>query len=163
MTQSSIMKRGLSSELPLYLKMKKAWFVAVILFCSTSLLAQKNNQSVEAAVIGFFNGLSLRNTDSLKYYTTTDFQLLENGEVWNLDTLINKITPLKGSDITRTNHFDFITTSIKRNMAWVSYHNRADFRKGEKQQSVKWLESAVLLKEGGRWKIQMLHSTPLRD
>lgn len=141
--------------------MKKALSVAVILFCSTALMAQKKNQPVEAAVVGFFNGLSLRNSDTLKFYTTADFQLLENGEVWNLDTLINKITPLKGSEITRTNHFDFITTSIKGNMAWVSYHNRADFRKGEKQQSVKWLESAVLLKEGGRWKIQLLHSTTL--
>ncbi len=150
-------------QLPVYLKMKKAILVALILFCSTVLMAQKKDRSVEAAIIGFFNGLSLRNADSLKYYTTEDFQLLEDGEVWNMDTLVNKMSSRKSSDIIRINHFDFITTRFQGKMAWVSYRNTAEFRKGEKKQLVKWMESAVLIKTAGRWKVQMLHSTPLHD
>jgi hypothetical protein len=143
--------------------MKKGLFIALSLFCSGVLMAQKKKHSVEAAVAGFFNGLSIRNADTLKYYATADFQLLEDGEVWNMDSLINKMKPLKGSAITRLNQFDFISTRISGNMAWVSYHNTAEFRKGENTKLVKWLESAVLIKTGGRWKIQMMHSTPLQE
>ena len=115
--------------------------------------------SIEASITKFFDGLSEINADKLKAYTTGDFLLLEGGEVWNMDTLVNKISPRKNSGIQRVNKFEFIRTEQNGNIAWVSYHNRADFSLNDKKQTVKWLESAVLIKENGRWKIKLLHST----
>lgn len=142
--------------------MKGIFFISLFAMCSTHLLAQKDKRKIEATVVGFFNGLSLVNADTLKYYSTTDFQLLEDGQVWNMDTLINKIMPRKNSKIERINTFEFIRTEQSGNMAWVSYNNSAEFRLGEKQQIMKWLESAVLTKSKGSWKIQLLHSTKLK-
>ena len=129
---------------------------------STNLLAQKDKDKIEASVVGFFNGLSLVNADTLKYYSTTDFQLLEDGKVWNMDTLISKIMPRKNSKIERINTFEFIRTEQSGNMAWVSYNNSAEFKLGDKQQIMRWMESAVLTKSKGSWKIQLLHSTKLK-
>jgi hypothetical protein len=70
--------------------------------------------------------------------------------------------PRKNLNIQRINKFEFITIEQKDNIAWVSYNNSADFRLGEKQQTKKWLESAVLVRTKGRWKIQMLHSTKIK-
>ena len=142
--------------------MKFIFFVLLTILISNGLLAQEHNNKIEATVIGFFNGLSLLNADTLKYYSTADFQLLEDGQIWNMDTLINKIMPRRNSKIERLNHFEFIRTVRSRNMAWVSYNNSAEFRLGEKQQTMKWMESAVLIKDKGNWKIQLLHSTKLK-
>ena len=142
--------------------MKSLPVIFLFLISSTAIHAQKDQRKIEASIVGFFNGLSLLNQDTLSYYTASDFQLLEDGEVWNLDTLVNKIMPRKNSKVQRINKFEFIKVEQNGSMAWVSYNNQADFRLGEKQQTLKWLESAVLIKDKGRWKIQMLHSTKLK-
>ena len=141
----------------------KKLFVIFFLFLSVSdIMAQKDSQSIQATVIGFFNGLSLINSDTLKHYTTSDFELLEDGEVWNMDTLVNAVKPLKGSNMIRVNSFNFLTTKIQKDIAWVSYYNTADYTMDEKKRQVRWLESAVLVKTKGRWKIQLLHSTKIK-
>ncbi|MGZ5190428.1 MAG: nuclear transport factor 2 family protein [Flavisolibacter sp.] len=142
--------------------MKKVLLLLLVTSSSNFLFAQKENKEIESSIIGFFNGLSLINPDTLKFYSSTDFQLLENGEIWNLDTLIVKIMPRKNSNIQRINNFNFVKTEQNNETAWVSYYNTADYRLGDKQQTVKWLESAVLKKSNGKWKIQMLHSTKLK-
>ena len=142
--------------------MKRMFFITLVVICSTDLFAQKDKAKIEGTIVGFFNGLSLVNADTLKYYSTPDFQLLEDGEVWNIDTLLSKVMPRKNSKIQRVNTFQFIRTEQSGNMAWVSYHNSAEFKLGEKQQVVRWIESAVLVKNKGSWKMQMLHSTKLK-
>jgi hypothetical protein len=132
------------------------------LFFSSILFAQKDKTVIEASVAGFFNGLSLIDADTLKFYSTADFLLLEDGQVWNLDTLVNKIMPRKSMNIKRVNAFQFISTEQEGSMAWVSYYNTAEFSRDEKKQTVRWLESAVLKKERGKWRIKMLHSTKLK-
>jgi len=142
--------------------MRVMLFASLFVMYSMNLLAQKDKNKIEGTVVGFFNGLSLVNADTLKYYSTADFQLLEDGQVWNMDTLVNKIMPRKNSKIERVNSFQFIRIEQRGNMAWVSYNNSAEFRLGEKQQIMRWMESAVLTKSNGSWKIQMLHSTKLK-
>jgi hypothetical protein len=79
-----------------------------------------------------------------------------------MDTLINKMLPRKNSNVKRINAFEFIQTEQSGNVAWVSYHNSARFISGEREQVVRWLESAVLVKTKGKWKIQLLHSTKVK-
>ena len=98
-----------------------------------------------------------------KKYCTIDFLLLEDGDVWNMDTLANKLSPFKAVSFSRTNHLDFIRTQVKGNIAWVAYSNSADMVINGQKMNVQWLESAVLVKEGNEWKIQLLHSTPLNS
>ena len=142
--------------------MKKVWLLLIVVIFSNQLFAQKENKEIESSIIGFFNGLSLINADTLKLYSTADFQLLENGEIWNLDTLIVKSMPRKNANIQRVNSFNFVKTEHNKDLAWVSYYNSGEFSLGEKRQVVKWLESAVLKKQNGKWKIQMLHSTKMK-
>ena len=142
--------------------MKKLLLLPIILMLSVTLHAQKEKTDLQAVINGFFNGLSLLNADTLKYYATSDFELLEDGEVWNMDTLINKAFSRKDLKIIRVNKFGFITTEQKGNSAWVSYWNTAEFTLGDRSRVVKWLESAVLVKEKGKWKIRMLHSTAIK-
>ena len=44
----------------------------------------------------------------------------------------------------------------------VQTTSTAGFSAGNRQQTVRWLESAVLTREEGKWKIAVLHSTRLK-
>ena len=88
--------------------MKQIIFISLFFIHSTELIAQKDKIQIEAAVVGFFNGLSLINADSLQHYSTSDFHLLEDGEVWNMDTLLSKVMPRKNSNIQRSINSPFL-------------------------------------------------------
>lgn len=131
---------------------------------SQSVAAQKETVKIKSAVNGFFNGLSLLNADSIRNYVTSDFHLIEDGEIWNTDTLLNKVLhPTRNRNVKRANAFEYARIEQSGSIAWVSYHNTAVFSLGDKSRTVKWMESAVLIKVKGRWRIQMLHSTSLKE
>src|SRR6188474_2238430 len=97
------------------------------LFFNITSFCQKEKDSIEASISKFFDGLSEIDAKKLKAYTTDDFILLENGQLWNIDTLINKMSTPKNAGIKRINKFQFIKTEQNGDIAWVSYHNTAEF------------------------------------
>jgi Calcium/calmodulin dependent protein kinase II association domain len=48
---------------------------------------------------------------------------------------------------------------ISGNTAWIAYVNIGSIADGSGTMDQKWLESAFLERQGGRWKIVFLHST----
>jgi len=150
--------------------MKKLIFIIVLLVSSLQISAQTapvqnfttEELEVNTAVIKFFDALSALDADKLKLQVTKDFMLLEEGEVWNTDSLSTYFEPMKKLNITRLNTFKFIKTVITNQTAWTAYFNRADMKRAEQKMAKEWLESAVLTKEGGIWKIKLLHSTTLK-
>lgn len=97
-----------------------------------------------------------------KFYAK-DFTLLENGEIWNNDSISANFEKAKLRDKIipkRTNKIDFIDIKIINGMAWVAYHNNGTWTYEEKiLGKAHWLESAVVIWTENRWKVQMLHST----
>ena len=136
----------------------------VLSFSSLHIQAQKNDEKglVNRVVTRFFDGISALDVNLMKQYVTNDFLLLEGGDVWNMDTLAVYLNQLKTGSFSRTNYLDFIRTEVKGNTAWVAYKNAADINVKGQKRNVRWLESAVLLKDGKEWKIQLLHSIPIK-
>ncbi len=110
-------------------------------------------------VVNLFQALADRDIAKLKYNCTKDILLLENGAVWNLDTLVQKVNQNTASDFKRINTIAFIDIKISGKIAWTTYNNKAEITRSGKNSIVKWLETAILTKEGGLWKIKTLHST----
>lgn len=136
--------------------------IAALLLVSLYTHAQDEKVKIQSVVINFFDGLSKLNSDEIKANCTADFVLLENGKVWNTDSLINFIAPLKTMNFKRANTLKFISTDQNNEVAWVSYYNTADITLNAQQMNLKWLESAVLIKEKDGWKIKLLHSTVIK-
>ncbi|MFN3193780.1 MAG: nuclear transport factor 2 family protein [Aureliella sp.] len=105
-----------------------------------------------------FAAMSEHDGNAMKGTATKDFQLLEHGEDWSMQTLIDAVQP-KGNPYVRRNYFCQIRAEQKGDMAWVSYWNKAMILRDGKSRTIVWLESAVMVKEQNRWKVQMLHST----
>lgn len=137
--------------------------IACTLFCINAFAQQSaEEKQIQAPVIKFFDALALINNAGMKAEVTNDFTLVEHGLIWNLDSLVNAIAPMKNMNVKRTNTINFVKTEQTGNTAIVIYYNTADMTMGDKKRTVKWLESAVLAKEGGKWKIKLLHSTDLK-
>lgn len=132
-----------------------------LLLGKSDLLAQAPVDSLHQPIIRFFDGFSQLNTALFRENTTPDFVLLEAGMIWTNDTLVSKVKPNPNMLYERKNSFTFLTTEQKGDMAWVSYWNQAVIRRGDQIRNARWLESVVLVNQSGRWKIRMMHSTPM--
>ena len=118
-------------------------------------------RKVEATVEGLFAGIAELSPPKIRAYATADMMLLENGVVWTVDSLVNALARVNKATYSRKNSFDFIRTEVTDNTAWVAYRNTADVTKDGRSATIRWLESAALVKVGDAWKIKLLHSTRL--
>ena len=97
--------------------MKKIALLVIAMSLSPFLQAQhlwtKDQQQVQQAVVKMFEALSNRDSVSLKAHCASDITLYEYGQVWNMDTLINKaIVTNTAVDFARTNTFEFLSVDI---------------------------------------------------
>lgn len=107
-----------------------------------------------------FAAMSKHDGKAMRKTSTEDFQLLEHGEDWTMQKLVDAVQP-KGKPYERKNYFMQIRARQKGDVAWVSYWNKAEIRRESGLRTVVWLESAVMVRKDDRWKIQLLHSTRL--
>jgi predicted DNA-binding protein YlxM (UPF0122 family) len=108
---------------------------------------------------------SLKKEAVQKYYTD-DFLLLEAGVVWTVDSVYSYIE--RGNErinkVERVNSFEFLQTKVKGKRAWIAYQNYADIRVNDiSVKKLHWLESGVAIKTKEGWKLEMLHSTRVKD
>jgi ketosteroid isomerase-like protein len=107
-----------------------------------------------------FAAMAKHDGKAMQETATEDFQLLEHGEDWTMQRLIEAVQP-KGKPYERKNFFSQIRARQNGDVAWVSYWNKAEIRSESGLRTIVWLESAIIVKEVDRWKIQLLHSTRL--
>ncbi|MGB7326042.1 MAG: nuclear transport factor 2 family protein [Rubripirellula sp.] len=107
-----------------------------------------------------FAAMSKHDGKAMQETATRDFQLLEHGEFWTMQKLVDAVQP-KGKPQERKNFFQQIQARQKGDVVWVSYWNKAEIRRESKVRTIVWLESAVMVREESRWKVQLMHSTRL--
>ena len=138
------------------MKTNKAVFLVLSLVLCTS--APSSETTPFDAVRNLFGAMSAFDYVRMRSTVTDDFQLLEDGEVWDIETLVAAIRPGEGSYL-RRNFFSPIRVETNNEVVWVSYWNRATFATQDELRERVWLESVVLIEDQGAWKIQLMHST----
>ncbi len=148
----------------LLIKRVKLFFIALLLTAAaTAQTITKEKATVQQTIIKLFDALSNRDSVGLKAYSTADITLYEYGQVWNIDTLIQKAIALNQStDFKRINTFDFINTTVDKNSAWATYRLQSVITRDGKQVMLQWLETVVLVKAKKQWKVKHLHSTLIK-
>jgi hypothetical protein len=119
-------------------------------------------REVQQVIDVVFEAFSEGSIGKMETAVTPDVNILEHGEVWTFDSIKFYFNKPRPADFKRINTLEFFKTEISGNMAFVSYHNTADIHANDKDRKLKWLESAVLVREGKTWKVKMLHSTRMR-
>ncbi len=147
--------------------MKRLNFIILMMFFTTISFGQVSDENdktrIKNLIIESFDEiwskLDAKNID--KYYTK-DFLLLENGEVWNNDSIKNYLDNaiLRKPNLKRMNSIEVIEIKIANKMAWIAYQNYATFSSDDKIiRKAHWLESATAILTKNGWKLEMLHST----
>jgi len=141
-----------------------SFIIFALSFTTTTLPAQNRTeqQQVQQVLHLVFEAISDGSITKMEQGVTPDVKILETGEVWTLDTLRSYFKKSRPADFKRINTLEFFQTEVEGKMAFVSYHNTAAIHANGNDRTVKWLESAVLIKEGKTWKVKMLHSTRLK-
>lgn len=121
-----------------------------------------DKEAIQNTIVNLFEQFSNRDAEKLKSYCTGDIQILESGEIWNLDTLVKKITQNKALDFKRVNNIEFLNVYTANKVGWTTYNNRADVVKDGQHYKIHWLETAILEKQKKIWKVKVLHSTLLK-
>lgn len=129
---------------------------------------QRDIDSVKYLVTQSFEDIwSDLDTEKIEEHHTRDFMLLENGVVWNNDSVANYLgkerKAMEIGQYQRLNHFEWLKAEHHKHSVWVAYHNYGTWmRKTDTLGSAHWLESAIAIKDQGQWKLQQLHSTAVR-
>ena len=150
--------------------MKKI-FPILILFLTATAVGQTSEttdeEQIKELIENTFQGIfSDLDPQALDVYLTEGFLLLETGEVWDMEKMRNYVEKAgeRKSTVKRLNYFEFIEIKIEGKMAWVAYHNKAEFKKGEEiVREMNWIESATAIHTEEGWKLQMLHSTLAKE
>jgi len=145
--------------------MKSLCFLIVCLVllvnCQTGQDLEREKQNVESTVIDFFNAVSEFNYQEMEDHCTDDFMLVEFGQFWKVDSLVSLLKPSEGKSRMVYGFTDFVT-HMEGSVGWTSYRNTGVRTAGEEKTDYEWLESAVLKKKEGMWKIALLHSTRIK-
>ncbi len=142
-----------------------------MVFFTTLSFGQVSNETdkklIKNLVMESFDEIwSKLNSKNIDKYYTKDFLLLENGEVWNNDTIANYLDKalLDKPNPIRINTIEIIDTKVTNKTAWVAYHNYATFSiDGKIVFKAQWLESATAILTDKGWKLDMLHSTRIKN
>ncbi|HSR39296.1 MAG TPA: nuclear transport factor 2 family protein [Phnomibacter sp.] len=119
-------------------------------------------KNVQQTIEKLFAALSDGDTAAMKTLVTTDVRFYEYGQIWTLDTLTRKVMQAKSiPGFKRSNRFEFVRTRMQHETAWATYYLTSVFTRNGKEETVKWMETVVLVKEKKSWKVDVLHSTNL--
>lgn len=143
--------------------MKRLKILFVVCLFTVTLNAQKVNKeqvAIHQTIESMFATLTNADTAALKTFVTSNVRFYEYGQVWNIDTLIQKVMQTKTiKDFKRTNRFHFVSTNIQDRTSWVTYYLESIITRNGKLETLNWLETVVLIRQNGEWKIDVLHST----
>ena len=144
----------------------------ILMICLTTISFGQSSKETDKSCIkeliikSFDEIWSELNSNNIDKYYTEDFLLLENGEVWNNDSIANYLDNaiLRKPNPKRMNTIEIIEIKITNGIAWVAYQNYATFTIDNKIiRKAQWLESATAILTENGWKLEMLHSTRIKN
>lgn len=132
-----------------------------------------DEKEIQSTIENMFQDVFSNLDDSkINQYFTPEITIFEQGEIYNQDSIYVIVKNIrdafqseenKDRTFKRTNTFDFQTTKINGDTAWISYHNNAVITMdGLQIANLNWLESANLIRTKNGWKIVFLHSTEIK-
>lgn len=149
------------------MKQKNIVLTFILLFVSYVSFAQNQKEadilSLKKLVEDSFQDIFTEfKSEKIADYYTDDFLLIENGEIWNTDSVRNYLAKarLRTPKPTRENKFDFFKMEIMDDVAWVSYHNYATFTtENSPPRMIHWMETVIAIRTEEGWRIKLLHNS----
>ena len=115
---------------------------------------------VSATIRAFFAALAVDDDAKLRRLTTPDFYAFEVGKRFTGPELFKLIAETHKSGRTIQWNIGEVDARTDCRLAFAAWENVGAAGPAGKLEPRSWLESAMLVRQGGRWAIAFLHSTP---
>jgi lactoylglutathione lyase len=138
-------------------------FTAIAFLVQLAAMGQGNSDSATIVQLLKDDYKTMQNWDTQKHIAncTKDYLLIENGEIWDLQKEIESYKANANRIIKRTDSFNILSLKIFGNVAYDVHHLQSVITENNTSIIKVWNESVVFRKEGGRWKIALIHSSLL--
>ena len=114
---------------------------------------------VTEAVRSMYAALTADDIARFRAVTTPDFYAFDAGKRFTGDGLMDLVKTAHAAGKVYVWTVNEPDVHIDRDIAWITYVNRGSIKDASGIKEVTWLESAVLQKEKGVWRIRFFHST----
>jgi hypothetical protein len=115
-------------------------------------------KDVEAAVRGWFGAFARDDYAAGYALQTPGFYAFDNGKRFDGTALGELLRGAKASGTRVEWNLGDVDVHVGCDQAWAAWVNKGASGKAGAMAPVTWLESAVLRYEGGRWRMEFLHS-----
>lgn len=114
---------------------------------------------VTEAIRSFFSAAAADDLDQLHAVTSPDFYAFDAGGRFTCDALMELIKTAHAAGKVYVWTVNEPEVHISGETAWITYVNHGSIKDVSGTKEATWLESAVLQKEKGIWRIRFFHST----
>lgn len=114
---------------------------------------------IEMTIRGFFEALGRDDKVAFQRLTTRSFYSFDGGKRFAGGELLEVVRDIHARGVQFHWNIGTIDIHLGRDMAWTAWENSGSAGVSTNLRPVRWLESAVLVKNEGTWKIDFLHST----
>ena len=133
------------------------------LFLTTNAFSQKTNDSSAIVRLLVDDYKTMGNWDIKSHIEncTDNYLLVENGEIWDIKKESEYYIKNATRVIDRKDYFDIKYVRVYGTYAYAVYNLRSDIVENGNLKVKTWLESAIFRKIKGKWKIELINSTPV--
>lgn len=114
---------------------------------------------IEMTIRGFFEALRRDDKVAFQRLTTRSFYSFDGGKRFAGRELLKVVRDTHARGVQLNWNIGTIDIHLGYNMAWTAWENSGSAGVSTNLRPVRWLESAVLVKNEGTWKIDFLHSS----
>jgi ketosteroid isomerase-like protein len=114
---------------------------------------------ITEAIRSFFAAAATDDLGKFRAVITPDFYAFDAGGRFTGDALMDLIKTAHAAGKIYVWTVNEPEVHISGNIAWITYINRGSIKDASGTKDVTWLESAVLEKDNGMWRIHFFHST----
>jgi hypothetical protein len=116
-------------------------------------------KDIDATILAFFDGLRRDDRAAFERLTTASFYSFDVGKRFEGSELLDLVRDARARGVQLNWNIGRIDTHLGCDMAWAAWENVGSAGVPPRVQPVRWLESAVLIRQNGIWKIDFFHST----
>jgi len=116
------------------------------------------NGEIEQTVRAFFDALRKEDKVAFRRLTTSSFYSFDGGERYPGTELVDVVRDAHAGGVQLNWSIGPLDTKFRCDVAWSAWENIGSAGVPPKVRPVRWLESAVLVRQNGRWKIDFFHS-----
>lgn len=122
-------------------------------------ISPRDNAEIDRTIRAFFVALRKEDRDAFQRLTTKSFYSFDAGKRFAGTELVDLVRDAHDRGVQLIWSIGPIDTKLGCNMAWSSWENVGSAGIPPNVQPVRWLESAVIVRQHGIWKIDFFHST----